>query len=206
MTRNTASSKKDKKSAQEKGKGKTASVASREVSREKEAGDASKAGSSAKTVRDRKENRLKKERDELLAENAVLKDQLLRSAAELDNIRKRTERERVQTIELANTRLILEILPVIDDLERSLKTESSDRSDEFRDGVSLILQKLQSVLKRHGVEPFESVNQPFDVDKHDALLQVDQEGTEPGIVVGEHEKGYLMHGRVLRHAKVLVSK
>ncbi len=136
-----------------------------------------------------------------------LKERLLRRVAELDNYRKRTEREIANIIQNANENLIKDILPVVDDLERSLKISNSGEDDvEFRKGVELIYQKLMLILGKYGLEPMESVGTEFDVEKHDALLQISKKGTPAGVVVEEHEKGYLLNGRVLRHAKVVVSK
>ncbi len=136
-----------------------------------------------------------------------MKDRLLRTAAELDNFRKRTEREISRIVQNANERLIKDILPVIDDLERSLKLSQKGKNEkEFRSGVELIYQKLMSVLRSYGLEPMESENKEFDVQQHEALLQMEKEGTPPDMVVEEHGKGYLLNGKVLRHAKVVVSK
>ena len=140
------------------------------------------------------------------SENEALKERLLRIAAEFDNTKKRTEREIAQIILAANKRLILELLPVVDDLERSLKISGDQDPESFRQGVELIYQKLASILKNNGVAPMESVGQPFDVEKHDALLQVEHPDAPSGVVVQEHEKGYCLHDAVLRHAKVVVSK
>lgn len=135
-----------------------------------------------------------------------LKDRLLRTAAELDNIKKRTEKEFGQIVQSANSRLILDLLPVVDDLERSLKSSGKDEAGTFRNGIELIHQKMLQIFKKNGVEPMESVGQDFDVDKHDALLQMESDHMEPGKIIEEHEKGYFLNGQVLRHAKVIVSK
>ncbi len=136
-----------------------------------------------------------------------LKDQVLRTAAELDNVRKRTEKEIGQILQNANECLIKDLLPIIDDLERSLKSapEKSTDKDLFK-GVEMIHQKLMAILKSNGVEPLESVGKEFDVDHHDALLQVEHKDIPSGIVVEEHGRGYAMNGKVIRHAKVLVNK
>ena len=163
--------------------------------------------SKAKSEQKKREERLQKKLKNAEKEIEVLKDRLLRTAAELDNFRKRTERDISRIIENANEKLIKDILPVIDDLERSLKLSNEKQNEkEFRRGVELIYQKLMAVLKSYGLEPIESENKEFDVEQHEALLQVEKEGTPPGIVVEEHEKGYLLNGKVLRHAKVVVSK
>ena len=141
------------------------------------------------------------------AEIESLKDRLLRTAAELDNIRKRTEREIAQIIRMANEGLIKDILPVVDDIERSLKTEpKTGKAKELHKGVDLIYQKLVSILEKYGLQSMESTGQAFDVDRHDAVLQVEAKDTPAGIVVEEHEKGYLLNDKVIRHAKVIVSK
>ncbi len=138
---------------------------------------------------------------------AELNDRLLRSAAEMDNIRKRTEREIAQVIQNANERLIKDLLPIIDDFERCLKLSPPVNEESgFRQGVQLVYDKMMSIIAGYGLEPIESMDQPFDVDMHDALLQVEKEMAPPGIVVGEHERGYALNGKVLRHAKVIVSK
>jgi len=141
-------------------------------------------------------------------ENETLKDRLLRTAAELDNTKKRTERESTQTILGANKRLILDLLPVVDDLERSLKTSSEQDYDPelFRQGIELIYQKFTGILRSNGLEPMDSLGKPFDVSKHDALMLVEDPETPSGVVVQEHEKGYTLHGSVLRHARVVISK
>jgi molecular chaperone GrpE len=77
---------------------------------------------------------------------------------------------------------------------------------DLRKGIELISNKLMTVLSGYGLKPMESVGKPFDVDQHDALLQMDKEGVEPGTVIEEHECGYLLNEKVLRHAKVIVSK
>jgi molecular chaperone GrpE len=155
----------------------------------------------------KKGEKIQKRLKEAETEIETLKDQLLRTAAELDNFRKRTQREISQIIQNANERLIRDILSVIDDLERSLKIPKKKGEDkEFRKGIELIYQKLMTVLCNYGLESMESLNRPFDVERHDALLQIEKEGIPPGIVIEEHEKGYLLNGNVLRHARVLVSK
>lgn len=151
-----------------------------------------------------KQSRLAKQVKELKQDKEALKDQLLRTLAEMDNMKKRMEKERVQWQDTASAELFLAILPMVDDLERSLKIEST--GEEFRKGIEMICQKLNKALADKGVEPMESVGKPFDVDMHDALMQMEKEGVEPGMVIEEHGKGYLLNGRVIRHAKVLVSK
>ena len=136
-----------------------------------------------------------------------MNDKLLRSVAELDNYRKRTDREKAELVQNANQNLIKEILPIVDDFERSLKnTPPTKKRNDFHRGIEMIYQKLMTILGAQGLESMESVGTPFDVDKHDALLQVEDDKTPSGVVVEEHEKGYFLNGKVLRHARVVVSK
>ena len=140
-------------------------------------------------------------------ECAELKDRLLRTAAELENFRRRTERERVDIINNANAVLLRDILSVLDDFERSLKIYDKEAgSTDFRRGVELIYQKLLEKLQAHGLTAMHAEGEPFDVEKHDALLEQKKKGVKPGLVINEHEKGYYLNGRILRHAKVIVSK
>jgi len=163
--------------------------------------------SSAETLQRKREEHLRRKLKEADGEIETLRDRLLRTAAELDNFRKRTERENSEIIQNANRALMRDILPVIDDLDRSLKaTQKRGGGKEFQRGVELIYQKMMSVLRDYGLEPMESMGQVFGVEQHDALLQIEKEGISPGIVVEEHEKGYFLRGKVLRHAKVVVSK
>lgn len=162
---------------------------------------------SKKSSHDKKIARLTKQLKAAQAENEVLKEQLLRTAAELDNIKKRTEKEIASIIQNANKELILSMLPVIDDLERSLKiSHDKTKIEDLHRGIELIYQKLETLLNNQGVVPMESVGKPFNVDEHDALMQMEKESVDSGIVIEEHEKGYYINDRILRHAKVVVSK
>jgi molecular chaperone GrpE len=137
--------------------------------------------------------------------NEALKDRLLRTVAELDNALKRTEREKAALIRTANEELIKAILPILDDFDRSLKSYSEIDPDGFRNGIELIRQKLDSVLKSRGLTRMESIGQTFNVDEHEAILQSEKKGVPPNVIIEEFERGYLLNGHVLRHAKVRVS-
>ena len=98
-------------------------------------------------------------------------------------------------------------MPIIDDFERSLGAKSTKRSlKSFREGVELIYKKFVQTLEKFGLEPIESVGQPFDPELHEALMQTEAKGKDSNIVVEEIQKGYKLNGSVLRHAKVIVSK
>jgi molecular chaperone GrpE len=162
---------------------------------------------------------LRKKCDELEQVIALLKDQLLRKAAEFDNYKKRNEAESLTVIRFANEDLLLKILPVVDDLERSFKAlgagqegagaaadgDPARREAAFVAGVELIFGKLRKALEQAGLKPFESVGKPFDPELHDALLQVPREDVPHHTVVEEIDRGYQRNDRVVRHARVIVS-
>ena len=148
----------------------------------------------------------RKKQDKAQEEIAILKDQLFRTAAELKNFKSRTEREIADIIQNANKSIIIDLLTVVDDFERSLKSNEEKNSEHFSEGVTLIYTKMMTVLKKYGLEPMESIGKPFNVEEHDALLQMEKESVDPGVVLDEHEKGYYLNGKILRHAKVIVSK
>lgn len=134
------------------------------------------------------------------------KDLLLRKVAEFENIRKRSESEAASLVKYTKLDVIQSLLPVIDDFERSLKLSKDRRESEaFTKGVELIYQKLMKFLETQGVKEIESLGKEFDVQYHDALLQVPRNDVPPHVVIEVVEKGYSLDDRVLRHAKVVVS-
>ncbi|HUI78213.1 MAG TPA: nucleotide exchange factor GrpE [Bryobacteraceae bacterium] len=143
------------------------------------------------------------ERDQFAAEKADLQDRLLRSRAEFDNARRRFERERSDFLQFAAMDLIREILPVLDDFERALKVETTDR--EYSRGVELIYQRLYETLKKQGLEPIECVGKPFDPNLHQAVERVPTEDAEDQTILGEFQRGYNFKGKLLRPAMVRVA-
>lgn len=140
-------------------------------------------------------------------ENLQTKEQLLRLAAEFDNYRKRTERDLGVTITNANADLVLSLLPVVDDLERILTAgKTVDGVETMIEAVRLVHKNVMRILQDAGLAAMNAVDQPFDPEKHDALLHVPVEGKDPDLVIEEHKKGYMFRDRVLRHAQVIVSK
>jgi len=142
---------------------------------------------------------------ELERQAEYYKDLFLRKAAEFDNYKRRTDVETSAVIRFANEDLIMAILPIVDDVERSLKNSKDQKDSPLFRGIELIYQKMMRILEAQGVRPFETVGKKFDVHFHDALLQVPKEGVPPHTVVEEVEKGYMFHDKVLRHAKVIVA-
>jgi len=150
---------------------------------------------------------LKTRAADLEANVESLRDQLLRKAADFENYRKRVEAEFVTLTRFANENLIADLLPILDDFSRSLAMSKDRKEFEvFYRGIELIHSKFLKVLEAQGVKPFESVGKPFDVEYHDALMQMPREGVPPNTVIEEVEKGYKLHDKVIRHAKVIVSQ
>lgn len=134
------------------------------------------------------------------------KDQLLRKAAEFENYKRRTDADAVNLVKFANERLILALLPIVNDFVRSLKAGNEKKDyDAFYKGVELIHTNFMKVLEKEGLAAFDSVGKPFDVQYHDALMQVPKNGVEPNTVIEEIERGYKLNDKVIRHAKVIVS-
>ena len=144
------------------------------------------------------------ERIELLErELQDARDQALRRAAEMDNMRRRFSQERDVLIFEGNKRLLTELLPVIDDLERTLQHAEKGKLSE---GVELVYRNFLKTLERYGVKPMEVIGQPFDVNAHDALMEEVNTEVEAGTVTKEIQRGYMLNDAVLRHAKVIVAK
>lgn len=142
----------------------------------------------------------------LQAELEEWKDKYLRLASEFDNFRKRTVREKSDLVRYANEDLIKSILPVLDDFERSLQVfQKSDNLSAIQDGIKLIHHKFNHILSTKGLKPMESLNQPFDSDRHEAITSIPiEEADKKGLVLDEIEKGYYLDEKVIRFAKVIV--
>lgn len=149
---------------------------------------------------------LQKALEEALKSADSFKDQFLRKAAEFENFKRRTEADYGNSIRMASEGLILALLPTISDFMRSLKAGQEQKDyDAFYKGVELIYTKMMKTLEARGLQPFDSVGKPFDVQYHDALLQVPNADVPPHTVLEEIEKGYKLNDKVLKHAKVIVS-
>lgn len=143
------------------------------------------------------------ERDQLAVEKSELHDRLLRSQAEFQNLRKRTERERLELFEYASMEAVRVLLPVLDDFARAMKSESSDR--EYSAGIELIYNRFYETLKKLGLEPMESQGKPFDPQIHHAVDMVETEEEPDHTVLDEFQRGYNFKGRLLRPAMVKVA-
>jgi len=150
---------------------------------------------------------LNKEIEKLKTERDETKDKYLRTVAEFDNYKKRRGKEIIDIIERANEQICLEILPVIDDFERSLNSASKRKSyKSLKQGIELVYQKLISVLKKQGVEPISAIGQNFDPELHEAIMQIDDEQKPSNMVLNEALKGYRIKDKVLRYSQVVVNK
>ena len=139
-------------------------------------------------------------------EAAQYRDRWLRAAADLDNFRKRTLKEREEWLPRIQADLLEDLLRVRDDFERALAHAPEGEADPVLAGFRLVYRHLVEFCERHAVTPIESVGAPFDPELHDAILQVERADLPPGTVVDEAVRGYRMGERVLRHAQVVVSK
>jgi molecular chaperone GrpE len=137
-----------------------------------------------------------------------LSDKVLRLQADFENTRKRIEREKQEFVKFANEGIILELLNILDDLERSVSLAETHKEDltAFLKGVEMILAHLYEMLKEYGLKPIEAEGKIFDPHYHEALLQVENKELPEHTVVEELQKGYLLNERVIRTAKVKVSK
>lgn len=137
------------------------------------------------------------------------KDNHLRKAAELENYRKRVQRERSQVYETAKANALEDFLEINDDLQRTLKAaEELDVNDTLMDGVTLVANKFKEVLGKYGVERIDQEGVPFNVDLHDAMMRQKPKDDSVGsdVVLNVVESGYRMGDKTIRHAKVIVSE
>ena len=142
---------------------------------------------------------------EEVQEPAVEDDRLLRLAAEFDNYKKRVAREQQATTTLANERIVKELLPILDDLERALVAVEQHEGAQLEEGVRLVHRSLASLLERNGVTEIEAAGK-FDPHVHEALLAQPAEDREAGDVLDVIQKGYKIGERVVRPARVIVAE
>ncbi len=142
----------------------------------------------------------------LEAEAKAAQDRFLRLAAEFENYKKRVQRDQDEYTKYAHERLLKDLLPVLDNLQRALQhTQSEGNTNGVVQGVELTCKQYLEVLSRFGVRPIPSVGLPFDPAVHQAVATVETKGQAPNTVVEEYEKGYFLYDRVLRPAMVTVA-
>lgn len=145
---------------------------------------------------------------QLQADYDELSDRFIRTQAEMQNLQRRHKRDKEATLKFRAQALAKDIIPAIDNLERALQTEVDTTSAEnFKKGVQMVLDSLQAALKQNNIEQVEALGKPFDPAVHEAVAQIPApDGQESGEVIEVLEKGYTLHDRVLRAAKVVVAE
>ncbi|HPL96333.1 MAG TPA: nucleotide exchange factor GrpE [Smithellaceae bacterium] len=148
-------------------------------------------------------------KEQLEAKEAKAKenyDLYLRAMAEMDNLRKRTAREKADTIKYGKEEIIKDILPFLDSMDRALEHADTSDARAFIDGIRLMQDQLLCCLQKHGVERIESMGEDFDPNLHEALMMLDSADHRDNQIVSEMEKGYLLNGRLIRPSRVCVCK
>ncbi len=150
--------------------------------------------------------KLKEENEKLKAELQELNDKYIRLMAEFDNFRKRTMNEKAEMVKNASEKLLLELLPIVDDFERAIKAnEEVEDAQHLKEGFLLIYDKFVKLLQKQGVSEIEAMHQEFDPELHDALTKIPVENPElKGKIVDVVEKGYYLNDKILRHSKVVI--
>ena len=149
--------------------------------------------------------------EKLNQEIEIIKEEKIRLLAEMENLRKRFEREKVETIKFGSINLARDILSPGDNLERALNAlpEDENHSESIKnliDGLKMVLKEYKNSLEKHGVKKIDTMNQKFDHNFHQAMMEIENNDVEEGTVVQEIQSGYTMHDRLLRAAMVGVSK
>jgi len=139
-------------------------------------------------------------------EMADLQDKYLRLYSDFDNFRRRTNKEKLDIIELASENIMIELLPVMDDFERALQSmKNAVKIDSVSEGVHLIFAKLKKILEDRGLKEIDCNHKPFDSEYHEAITKIPAPAKKlKGKVVEQIQKGYLLKNKVIRHSKVIV--
>lgn len=163
--------------------------------------------SSSKKKKSSKKEKASKEK-ELQEKVNDANDKYLRLYSEFDNYRKRTIKERIELSKTASEEVIIDLLPVLDDFERAVKSnEESKDCDAIKDGMNLIYNKFKSTLEKKGLKPIDSKGDEFDTDFHEAITQIPAPSDDlKGKVVDEVEKGYQLGDKVIRFSKVVIGQ
>ena len=150
---------------------------------------------------------LKEQIQKLEAEKAEMKDQFLRKAADFDNFRKRLIRDKEDAVSFVNTSLLTDLIDVLDDFERAeAAAKKSQDFETLANGVDLIEKRLATLLeKKWGLTKYVPLNEAFDPEKHEALMMTESPDVKEATVAEVFQNGYILHDRVIRHAKVKVS-
>ena len=154
---------------------------------------------------DKKKAKADKKNEAMQAKIDELEDRVKRQMAEFENFRKRTDKEKAMMFETGAKSVIEKILPVVDNFERGLATiPEDDENSPFANGMKMIYKQMMDELEKLGVKPIEAVGQEFDPNFHNAVMQMESEEYESGVVAQEMLKGYTYHDTVVRHSMVAV--
>jgi molecular chaperone GrpE len=135
------------------------------------------------------------------------KDKYLRLFAEYDNFKKRTYREKLETIQTAGKDIIVSLLDILDDCERAEKQmAASEIREEDKAGTLLIFNRLRNTLQQRGLKSFDSIGETFNTDLHEAISEIDAGPDKKGIIIEELMKGYTLHDKIIRFSKVVVGR
>ena len=179
-----------------------------EDSAEKENAQDTEAASEETDTKEKKDGIFgkKKKKDKKDAQIEDLNDRLRRQMAEFDNFRKRSEKEKSQMFDMGAKSIIEKVLPIVDNFERGLAAVPEEQKDDaFVTGMDKVYKQLMTEFDSIGVKPIEAVGQEFNPDLHNAVMQVESEEFEPGIVAQELQKGYMYRDSVVRHSMVKVA-
>ena len=141
--------------------------------------------------------------EQLKADNDEKDDRIKRLMAEFENFKKRSNKEREGLYSSVMGEVVLQILPVLDNLEKAVESKTEDQ--DYKNGIILVLEQLKETLKKNGVTEIEAVGKPFDPSLHEAISMVEDPNLGEKIVQQEYRKGYMIGDKVLRHSMVIVA-
>jgi len=134
-----------------------------------------------------------------------LRDEMLRMRADTENLRKRLQKEKQESVQFANERLIKQLIPIFENLDRALKAPDTN-VESLKEGVQMTSDQFLALFKKENVEPIQAVGEPFDPSIHEVLSQMESNDHDENTVIEEYSKGYRMNGRVLLPARVVTTK
>ena len=144
--------------------------------------------------------------EQLKAEAEQYKDNYLRATAEFQNYKRRSEKEKADIYKYAGEKLLVDLLPIVDNIERAMSHVADEEQNGLADGVRMIYKSLQGLLEKNGVEAIAAVGEAFDPEVHHAVQMVASDEHEPQHVIEEYQKGYRLNGKVIRFSMVKVSE
>ena len=163
-----------------------------------------KVDASEETVKNIEQENAEESTEPEVVQEPDWKDQYMRTLADFDNFRRRTARDREDILKQASSDVIKDILPTIDNLALAL-SKAENQEDPFVTGIKLVYDGLLKALEGYGAIPIDSLGEPFDANYHEALAQLPSEEVPEGNVMNEIKRGWLLHGKLLRAAQVVVS-